>query len=567
MARKGRPALEWADLLKDGEKYRKKFGYEDDWEKYWRFYRRDYADDRLPVNMIFAIGRSIVPRVYFRNPRVIVTPRQPGMYLQAKVQEKVDNIIIQEMGVKQAMKATCLDAYLYGTGVIKRGYDSEFGFDPESAEDSGGALSGDTQMSRSGGEKIEYNSSIRSGWPWVMRINPKQFVVPWGARDIQSAPWVAHQIIRPVEDVKNDPKYAKSVAKQVTGSLSRLPAAHESTTFKNEPGMSYVRLWEIYDGKTGRLYVLADGMDKYLYDDDDPFSSSGFPFHGVVFNSDEDHFWGISDCRNIEPQQLELLEVKTAEQRHRKLALLRFLYNDSAIEDEEMAKFLDNDIESTGIGIKVKGDLNAAIMPIQPHVPQDYRIIAESIRQDMRELTGFSRNQLGEYDTSSRRTATEAAYVAQAVGIRVDERRDVLADVLLDIMHGVNDYIHEWWSEQHVAQIVGPAGQDTWVSFTGEDLRGQYGLRTDPDQALPVSAEVRRAEAEKLVTTAMGIQGLNVMPLLRHWLTQFEGIEIDEVLPQPAAPPQAGIEPTPIGELAANDKLMAMLAQGGVQGA
>lgn len=567
-----RSVNEWRELIAEGEKYRERFGRSRDWPRWWSYYRGDWDNDRiLPVNMIFAFARSLIPRLYFRNPRVVVTPLQPGYYLQAKVLERVDNLIIREIGVKRALKAAALDAFLYGTGIIKRGYDSEYGFDPEKSSYERGVLA--STSGEAGGQRIEYNSAIRPGWPWVERIHPATFVVPWGARSIDSAPWVAHMVVRHIDDVKADPKYRRSVTRELQPTLARPPLPHESPLSPHpvaaQDKAEYVRLWEIYDAKTGKIYVIADGCDKFLREDDDVLSTLGFPFYAVVFNPDEDHFWGISDLVNLEPLQHELNEIRTQLRMQRRIAIKKILYKDGAIDEVELMKLLSPDWLDTGIGVKVKGDPASAVMTFQPSIPADHVMATNEVRMDMREVSGFSRNQLGEFDRSTRRTATEAQIVEMANAIRVDERRDVLADVLTDIMRGVNESIFEWWTEEHVAYIVGPDGARYWLRFTGDELRGDYTYRIDPDSALPTTADTRRQEAIELYRALANDpiigQGPGRIELLRHLLLQFEGIEIEAIL-QPAGvtPVAGGAQVLSIPELAMALAMSQMQGGGGV---
>lgn len=566
----------WRERIEVAREYREKFGRSKEWQRWWEYYRNEYGDrtNYLSVNMIFAIVRSLVPRLYFRNPRVTITPLRPGLYLQARVLERVDNLMIAQIGVKKALKAAAQDAFLYGTGIIKRGYDSEFGFDPDQAyEEQGKAVTDSGETRR--GEKIEYDNTIRAGWPWVKRIHPATFYVPWGCSDLESAPWCAHEIIRPVEDVKADPKYSRAATRDLKGTLTYLPTAvdrHPGSSVRHRLGKTgeYVRLWEIYDAKTGKIIVIADGHDKILREDDDPFASTGFPFHPVVFNPDPDHFWGISDCVNLEPLQLELNEQRTQLRAHRRIALLKFLYKDGMIDENELQKLLWGDIDAVGIGIKVNGEPSQAIMTLQPHIPADLVMATNETRMDMREITGFSRNQLGEYDKSTRRTATEAAIVEQAASIRVDERRDVLADVLVDIVKAINETIFDYWTEEHIAQIVGPDGASYWVTFTGDELRGEYAYRIDPDNVLPQTSEKRKQEAIEVYSAlkdeqVIGPDGqprpmFNKEYLGRHLLSQYEGIDLDLALHPGWVPPQAGGGPIPIGQLAF---MLAQAQQGG----
>ena len=64
----------WQENLKLAKDFRKKVADYEKWKDWKYYYRNDYAPGVIPVNLIFSIGRSIIPRVYFRNPQVSVIP-------------------------------------------------------------------------------------------------------------------------------------------------------------------------------------------------------------------------------------------------------------------------------------------------------------------------------------------------------------------------------------------------------------------------------------------------------------------------------------------------------------
>lgn len=546
---------EWMTHIRKGERYREIYGKSKHWKKWWKFYRGEFGSQELmPVNLFFSFARSIVPRIYFRNPQVSVIPLRPGYYLQAKILERLDNRLIRETGCKNELRAIGLDAFLFGTGILKFGYDSEFGYDPESAKlVEGGYETGSGEVGPDepppvdfaaippqhlpAKERIEYNFNVQSGWPWVQRISPASFVVPWGTARLEFAPWCAHSVVRHIDDVKADPKYENT--DELSPTLREVPNPFEdkddgyaidgSGLYAEDTSVDeYVKLWEIYDAKTSKIYVIADGYDKFLRVDDFPLLEMGYPFKALTFNTDNDHFWGIPDSVNLEPLQLELNGIRTQSKFHRILSKVKFLYRKNAIKQEELMKLLSN--AELGIGIEVDGDLDSAVRVLSGHIPPDLTRASREIREDMREILGFSRNQLGEFDASSRRTATEANIVQQASAIRIDERRDAMADVLLYAVQVFNWYIFHNWNEQRVEQIVGPDGIRYWTSFIGENLRGEYGYRIDPDNTLPVTAETRRAQAMQLAQMFANDPEVNSLELKRHLFTQFEGLDPEVLL-------------------------------------
>ena len=161
----------------------------------------------------------------------------------------------------------------------------------------------------------------------------------------------------------------------------------------------------------------------------------------------------------IEVQQTELNDIRTMAKAHRKVALLKVLY-DKTLKPDELAKLLDSDPKAAvGIDVGPQGDIRKMVALLQSHVPPDFRSAAAEVREDIREIVGFSRNQMGAFEApGGRRTATEAEIVRVASLIRVDERRDIMADMLSSIVRGMNQIIFENWTAERIVDIVGEDG-------------------------------------------------------------------------------------------------------------
>ena len=123
----------WKEQIRLGVRYRLLYGRSKEWKIYKNAYRNFFAPNTVPVNIIYAVGRSLVPQIYFRNPRVSIIPKKPGYAMHARVLERVDNYLIKELGIKDTIKSEILDCYLMGRGFGILGYDSEFGYSPSFA--------------------------------------------------------------------------------------------------------------------------------------------------------------------------------------------------------------------------------------------------------------------------------------------------------------------------------------------------------------------------------------------------------------------------------------------------
>jgi hypothetical protein len=202
---------------------------------------------------------------------------------------------------------------------------------------------------------------------------------------------------------------------------------------------------------------------------------------------------------------------------------------DKAIMPDELAKLLDDDVKSVcRVDLGPQGDIRRYVSLLQSHVPPDLISYAKETREDILQIIGFSRNQEGSFEApSGRRTATEANIVQQASMIRVDERRDIVADHLTAIVKGYNNIIFENWNDSRVADIVGQDGAKYWVRFTGKELRGDYNYDVNPEETKPQSQDTRKQDAMELLQLAMKnpASGIDVAYLIQQMARQMDWVD------------------------------------------
>ena len=542
---------QWQDRIKAGKDYRKRFSTFDKWSNYRKMYRGQWDAGIVPVNRIFSYGRTLIPRVYFRSPRVSITATRPDLVWHAKVVEAIDNMLIRETLLKQTLKRSALDSYLCGVGPIKIGYDSQYGYIPEQSVSEDGSTA--TQVGRKEGERIEYQIGIKPGMPWALRVMPEDIIVPWGSYDTDSLPWIAHYILRPLEDVQEDQKYNKEKTKELKGTRSPDKGGREKPQFRprdqKDKDVTFAELWEVRDLKSKQILVFCE--DQLLMSVDDVLQIEGLPYEFIQFNDDPEYFWGIPDASILEPQQCELNEVRTQDSRHRRIALLKFLYLRGAIKPEELEKFFSSQV---GPGIAVDGEsLVNAITTLQPHTPPELRGEAMMILQDMAEELGFGSNQAGQYKGGTPPTATEAGVVEQAFDVRTDERKDIVGDVLVNIVRKWNQFIFGFWTEEKVIQIVSPQGTPFWIKYTGDQLKGEYFLSVDPESGMPLNRALKYSMAKDLFNQLNGDRLVDQILLRKLLLQHYESVEplaAQLIMSGPEINPQeeAAIrQPNPVG--------------------
>ena len=308
---------------------------------------------------------------------------------------------------------------------------------------------------------------------------------------------------------------------------------------------------EIRDRKFGRVFVLAalgggTGRETLIFDGEDTLATRRHNLFPIIFNPDDEHFWGISDMKILEPYQLEQNEVRTQNMIHRRLSIAKLLYQEGAIDETEVAKMMHESV----IGVKVK-DL-AGIKWEKLMMPSDLIAHEGQVEHSIREAIGFSRNQMGEFQTRRGDTsATEAAAVEQGSEIRVDERRDIIADVLTDVVEEMNHIIYANWTAEQVVDIVGPGGVPIWVRINPQLLRsGRYSVKVDPDSAVTRTRQQREAKATGVYNLLKSNPLIDPIKLTQYLLTELEGTEFDDLmagLPALGQSPQGAVG---VGEFA-----------------
>jgi hypothetical protein len=555
---KERDLMWYKSAVLNGLRFQRKYAKSHMWQQYKAYYRHEFPDGTLPVNLVFSILRSIVPQVYFRNPSVVVTPTKPGLEyeLHARLVQDLDRWMLLETGVKYQIKKLVNDSFLCGISSGFVGYDSEYGYSISKTIGQEGQASL-TQFNKQG-NRIEYNNLVNPGMPWFLRARPEDVVYPWGCESAYNAEWVAMRVFRPLADIKADPKYKNT---------SDLKGSYTQRRTQPEGGMrdewadgefkdhEWVELWQLRDAKTKEIVCFTFDHNEFLRKEEDLMQIDGIPVETLAFNPDPDFIYGVPDARIIEPQLLELNEIRTQGMKHRRVDVLKFLYKKGAFTSEQMNKLLSEDVQA-GAEVNNEDPINQVIMPLNPGasgILADLERMGEVVRGDIRETVGFSRSSTGEYQGKTHISAKETEIVNWANQIRIDERRDMVADMLQNVVRRYNQMVFTYWKDPIVRSIIGPDGARYWIKFSPADIRAEYTYKIDPTNALPVDQRTKRQDATEMFNAwsqaeiAVSKTGRPVPPeLLRYFFSQFDGIDVDRLVAQTGKPPMqpgAGMNP------------------------
>ncbi len=528
----GQPDVSWwLQQVNAGIAYRRKFAKEPRWKTWRAYYRGDWSSDIMPVATFFKMIRTIVPRVYFRNPSVSIQPGKPGVenWSYAQLQERIDNKMIKKMRVKRQIKRLVQDTFLFGTGIGKLGFGAQFTPTPNQL---GYGTEDPTTRNH---QRVEYHSRVQPNMPWFAKTPTGNFIVPAGAATLDESRWCAEWFRRPLEDVKDDPRM-KNTAQLV--STSRSSATGNPISWSTPDTMHPVEmidLVEIRDKKTGKVFIIAPfSTERILLFADDGMQVSGrLPFYDVIFNEDDEVFWGVPDSVVLEPNALEANEIRTQIMRHRRMALVKILAARGVLKEEEANKMVSENVCPV---VNIDGDPMTDIRIMEGIDIPDALFKAENINaQDTREAMGFSRNEFGETSPQSARTsAAETRVVKAASEIRVDERRDMIAEMMVDMVQDMHTVTHNEWQEEQVIDVAGPAGMRLWVEFNPMMLRsGVYEVSIDPDTSLPQTKDMREQKAMAMYMELKKNPLIDPMKLTRYLMHEMHGVEFDDMMVMP----------------------------------
>ncbi|MHA2265601.1 MAG: hypothetical protein ACXAEN_24685, partial [Candidatus Thorarchaeota archaeon] len=323
---------EWANEIDSGLDFRKKFGIESVWGELEAMYynvHKSMANDG--PNIIMSQVDALLSSLTVPNPAVTVKPENPDAVSRTPLVETLDNVLLRELGIQDEVDTAELHAALFGCGICKIGFDSEYGYAPNM--DIGGPLKIGftlTQIGKKGDRRIEHDSGVAPGMPWVKAVDPRDVVVPWGTHRLTNCPWIAHRFVRQIDDLKADPKYQNTSRLEPTLSMEDFVDTYRSTVRLWQPSSStiarggrssrrfthtkrgsreveFIELYEIHDKRTKEILVIAPGHPSFLRQEINALQiDNKLPFASISFTPKSRSFWTTSDAYYLQAIQMEI---------------------------------------------------------------------------------------------------------------------------------------------------------------------------------------------------------------------------------------------------------------------
>ena len=554
MAKRDLSVEEWFTQIDDGLRFRQQYGHEKRWTDNEKlFYGRHRLNAIAGPNLIFSNGDAMVGQLCSPNPYITVKAQQQVDLAEAPVVESLYNQLMGAMHTPDEVNDAALDAYSFGVGIIKLGYDSLFGFD--GSLDLGGKL-GKAGMTLSQHDRkmnlIEFGGP-QPGMPWTQCVKPHDFVLPMGAKSIETAPWAIHRFMRHIDDLRSDPKFENTKNVQPTMSQEDWVRSYAAVIQPYRMGHTdgwqrgypfpgkmngtddceYVELWEIHDVRTAKVFVIASGYNYFLRNDHDGLQINGLPFVSLSFVPRGRTFWRTPPASYLYPAQKEATDIAFQAMKQRRASVAKTFYRDGAISKDDLNLALNADV---GTFVKVNtqgGALTEAIMNRPAYSNQNLAQEGQVVENWAKDQIGFSENQTGEF-AGARTTATETAVVNQASTTRMTPKQKSVAMMYQTIFEKIGPIIARYWQLKQEVQYIDQQGMSQWHQFTGEMMKGKYSIEVgfaDVDNGLNAGRQM----AMQLMQTAVqqaGPQGLDLGGVERFAASKFNDPDIRQIFNQ-----------------------------------
>lgn len=533
---------DWVCQIDQGLEFRRLYGKEQQWSFIEAMASNaSSASANHAPNIVYAMGDDLISSLHVPNPVLLLKPQTMAEIGTAPILESIDNHLIKELKIKRELEIGTYAAYQWGTSFIKIGYDSEFGWDPALDYNGTKAPYGMSLSQLDAKQRfIEFNN-IEPGMPWVAHVPPHDIVVPWGVRDLDHASFVCHRVVRHIDEIKSDAKYENTKMLQPNMSKADWVKSYQSVIKPYRLGMNqvmsslaaegeteFVELWEIHDKRTGKIFVIATGYDKFLRNDRNALQINGLPFVELGFTPKTRNIWRTSDADYLLQAQAELGDISIQGSKQRRANVLKFLYDKNTISREELNKLLSSDV-GIAAGIDMKGkDLRNVIVPFQAGNNQNLYQESQFVRENARETSGFTKTQAGEY-AGARTSAFEVQQVQQARDTRMTRRQTVVADAYIEILRKVNDIIFKYWRTPRVIQYSDPDGLQQWINYTGSQLKGRFSYDMSFNSAPTETDSSRQQRAMMFYQVAASDPYVDPI-MVRRWLAQsFRDVGIGQI--------------------------------------
>lgn len=491
------------------------------------FESADMARDRVASMLHFVTVRQMAANVYYQDPTFNFIGRTIRGIADARISQALYTLERRIIGAEKQERRAIDYALIYGTGILKHAWNSQYGNDPAWADQKqrkGGAdrIKGQHPASHEDlllplGPMTEHNSSVAFGHANVKAIAPWNFLIDSDANTYEDAAWCAHRFQRRWVDMIRDERYDKAARKLLeeagpTGmSPNYMGDEIGPDTFKN-PNISADAMdsglctgYEIYDRSAQMMVVISPDIDLPLLMKDYQYQGKDGPYSILQFFPRDDSFWGIpySDTFTTEILTINKALTNASDHYQRYTSRSRGIYNEAYLDADKMKELCESEdgeyvaARSMPSGMKLSEIIDH--FP-SPDISADTWRVIEMFMGLQRQISGISENDMG--SGKGVQTATEASIIQSQSSLRKGDMRFCVDSFLRDSARKTVNLMRQFWDGDEVVPVVGEQGQTWNLAITPGILRGEYDVDIEPGSTERVDRQARFRQSIELFREA-----------------------------------------------------------------
>lgn len=538
--------------------------------------------DLTRTNLVFSTMAAMMPHLYARNPDIGVTPSAgcpkerlaPVKKFGTTAEAVLSQMLVKEGKLKRRAKANLRSVMTTSYGVLKMTFQKDLHADPltlrriQDAQDNLArieALVADLKKEEDVATISRQRDELQAQLTGLMggnevrifkgfvidRLRSEDFLVLDDSvaefDEYVDAGALGHIVWMTVAKFKAQFGFAPFGATRYNRPFAKGDNPPADAGDSQTDDEKFVCVVEIWDKDAQVVRTVAKGMNRWCREPYAPKNTSQrwYPFFVLGFNLVEGRWRPISDVELLMQLQDEYDTTRTNFADVRADAVPVRVFRKSGNLTEEDIKTLSvkrRNRDWIGIEGNPTAPISQDVMQLEgPKIdPQAYDV--SLIRNDMDIVVGMS--DASRANLIKPKTATEAEIMNQALGLRVDERRDANEDMITDMAEAALEIALRDMTAAEVKQIAGDDAEWPQMSvqeiFSLVDVSVRAGSSGKPNaakdreqwtQLLPVVSDAITRVGE---LRAQGNYDMaeSVLDLLRETLRRFgERIDVDALIP------------------------------------
>ncbi len=287
-------------------------------------------------------------------------------------------------------------------------------------------------------------------------------------------------------------------------------------------------VWEVYNKKTGLVYVVCDGYPDFLREPaaPDPWITRFWPWFPIMFNETEGEVYPPSDVKLVRHMQLELNRSRQGMREHRWASRPKTAYAEGLLSADDIEALRTHPVNALIAlsGLQPGQSVNDVLQPIAgyPFNPAIYEV--NPVFQDLMRAVGDQEANLG---GTTDATATQTQVAQQSRSSAIGSAVDDIDDTLSALARASGEILLLNVSEDTVKEVVGPGA--VWPTLTKAAVAKNIYLEVEagssgrPDQQLAVM------NFERLAPILMQLPGVTPTFLAREAIKRLDDkLDVDE---------------------------------------